>query len=165
MGKFSQAHQSDDEAPNTIVIGSKDIRPQFRDGFEVRGGFYLQHVFFYNFQAGSPGQVIDKLNERETETGIHASINSSGHLVLANSSNGPITFEYALPFQPMNPAVLYPEGHPERARLESMIAENGGRFPNSILEDLGLSDGPAIDPDAPLHRGPAAIRREQLERP
>ena len=87
MPKFAIKHQeSDDELDPKELVGSKDLRESFQDGQRVRGSFYLNGVHFHNFEANSPASIVAGINAKSASTGIKASIDDGGHLVLLNSS-------------------------------------------------------------------------------
>lgn len=142
MPPFKQVNQTDDEdqKPKEIV-GSKDLRETFKDKDRVRGGFAINGVEFHNFEANSPASVVSGINGKTGSSGVTASIDDQGHLVLENNSNRDIRISLGKSFD----EAPKPASGDVATDVLNKLKDAGEKMQkgdeenkNTILDDLGL---------------------------
>ncbi len=161
MPKYEMRHMEDDEANQepAEIVGSKDLRESFKDKTRLQGSFSINGAEFTNFEANSPANAVQQINARTGQTGVTASIDDQGHLVLeSNNPDQPVITQGAAYVAPPQ---TYASPEAERAALtaasEARMAREakGEKDPasqNTILEDLGLeateqdAEGAAVRP-------------------
>lgn len=166
MVKYEQRHQEDDEGENSQLVGSVDLRDSFKERGTLKGSFSLNGFEFRNFQAKDGPGVVDALNRSTNQSGVTASINEDGHLVLDNNDPADIVVQLGAPFEEP-PAVA---GSVADEVLNKLKAEDAARRElrdgppeNTILDDLGLPETDpanvpgntslAQSPDSPAYTG------------
>lgn len=162
MVKFEMRHQEDDEGDNSQVIGSKDLRESFKERGTLKGSFSLNGFEFRNFQAKDGPGVVDALNRSTNQTGVTASINEDGHLVLDNNDPADIVIQLGAPFE--EPAAQAGSVADEVLnKLKDAANRQESKPENTILDDLGLeatapeavpgNTSPGQSPDNPAYTG------------
>lgn len=138
MVKFEARHDDGENRDNAQVTGSTDLREVFKSETAIKGSFSLNGFEFVNFQAGSPEAVVSAINVSTNQTGVTASIDDGGHLVLDNNDPDDIIIKLGKPFdEPV------PVGGSVGDEVVRKLKADGKPAPlNEALDMLGLDATP-----------------------
>lgn len=141
MPKYAIIHAEKEPGENTEVVGSNDLRKVFADKGVLRGSFSINGHEYRNVEARNGDGLIATINNNTASSGVTASLDNEGHLVLENNSDQPIAIRKGAPFEaapgPMSDNVADQVVTKLRAEKRDGDQEQPK---NTILEDLGLSE-------------------------
>lgn len=138
MVKFEARHDDGENHDNAQVTGSTVLRDVLKDTASIKGSFSLNGFEFTNFQAGSPEAVVAAINVSTNQTGVTASIDDAGHLVLNNNDPQDIVIKLGKPFDEPPPV-----GGSVGDEVVRKLKADGKPAPaNEVLDTLGLEATP-----------------------
>ncbi len=170
MPPFKMVHAEDDEQEFTEVVGSQDLRETFKEHGRVRGSFSINGYEYRNFEANSPSSVVSQINAARGATGVKASLDDGGKLVLEQNSSMPIRIMQGAPYEEPAPAgggtIAEQVARGVKTAEQSKQTQGEGEKPkNSILEQMGLeaseeaAGAPAVV--GGVETGPSAEERQK----
>lgn len=171
MPEFNQVHQ-EGETKFSQMVGSGSLADAFkRDGGNgrIRGSFSLNHREFTNFEADSPEGVVAQINRYASRTGVRASLNESGALVLDHNSPQDIHIGLGKAYEEPLPAGLTSAADIAKYNADREERERENGVPeNDVLQLLGLTESEPVDgavtiPVTAVPDGAAGARPEALD--